>query len=183
MGERVSAFSHRLAGRADIPAIASLMERAIAELQAAFLSSEQISASRASMGLDIQLIDDGTYFLISDGQAPVGCGGWSRRATLYGGSHASALRDDRLLDPGCEPARIRAMYTDPRHARRGIGRLVLGLCEEAAHEAGFRRVELMATSAGEPLYAACGYAVIERVERLSSSGVAVPGAIMGKALP
>ena len=176
------AFSHRLATSADLPAIAALMDGAIRELQSAFLTPEQISASRESMGLDTRLVEDRTYFVIEDGAALAGCGGWSRRATLYGGDHAAALRDDRLLDPATEPARIRAMYTHPDHARRGIGRLVLALCEDAARAAGFRRVELMATAAGEPLYRACGYRVIERVERLSPSGVAVPGATMGKDL-
>lgn len=158
------------------------MSRAIAQLQAAFLSPEQVAASAESMGLDTQLIDDGTYFAIIDGGALVGCGGWSRRATLYGGNHAVDLRDDRLLDPAREPARIRAMYTDPDHVRRGIGRLILALREEAAQAAGFSRLELMATAAGEPLYTACGYRVIERVEPLSGDGVAVPGAVMRKDL-
>ena len=175
-------FRHRLATSDDLPAIAALMDDAIRRLQAAFLSPEQIAASRESMGLDTRLVEDGTYFVIEDGAAPVGCGGWSRRATLYGGDHAAALRDDRLLDPATEPARIRAMYTAPDRARQGIGRLVLTLCEDAARAAGFARVELMATAAGEPLYRACGYAVIERVERLSPGGVAVPGATMGKDL-
>ena len=158
------------------------MERAILELQRPFLSAEQIAASKLSMGLDTQLIADGTYFAIVDGGELVGCGGWSKRATLYGGNHSAALRDDRLLDPATEPARIRAMYTDPVQVRRGIGRLILALCEAAARSAGFRRLELMATAAGEPLYRACGYHVIERVERMSSEGIAVPGAIMGKQL-
>lgn len=175
-------LSHRLAERADTPAIAALMERAIAELQRPFLSPDQIAASRLSMGLDTQLIDDGTYFAIVDGAALVGCGGWSKRATLYGGNHSAELRDNRLLDPAREPARIRAMYTDPAQVRRGIGRLILTLCEAAARDAGFRRLELMATAAGEPLYTACGYRVIERVARMSSEGIAVPGAVMGKPL-
>lgn len=158
------------------------MARAINQLQAAFLTPEQITASAESMGLDTQLIDDGTYFVIeADGQV-VGCGGWSRRATLYGDNHSTDLRDDRLLDPASEAARIRAMYTDPGHVRRGIGRLILSLCEAAARDAGFARLELMATAAGEPLYVACGYRVIERAERLSANGVAVPGAVMGKVL-
>ena len=178
----MTGFSHRLAQTADIAAIAALMARAINQLQAAFLTPEQIAASAESMGLDTQLIDDGTYFLIeADGQL-VGCGGWSRRATLYGGNHSADLRDDRLLDPASEPARIRAMYTDPGHVRRGIGRLILAFCEAAARDAGFARLELMATAAGEPLYLACGYRVIGRAERLSANGVAVPGAVMGKAL-
>jgi GNAT superfamily N-acetyltransferase len=178
----VDALSHRLASERDIPAIAALMERAIRELQAPFLTPDQIAASRASMGLDTRLIADRTYFAIEAGGGIVGCGGWSRRATLYGGDHAAGLRDDRLLDPAREPARVRAMYTNPDHARRGIGRLVLSLCEAAARAEGFARVELMATAAGEPLYTACGYRVVERVERLSPSGVAVPGAVMAKAL-
>ncbi len=178
----MTVFSHRLAQTADIPAIGALMARAINQLQTAFLTPQQITASAESMGLDTQLIDDGTYFVIeADGQL-VGCGGWSRRATLYGGNHSTDLREDRLLDPASEAARIRAMYTDPGHVRRGIGRLILSLCEAAARDAGFARLELMATAAGEPLYVACGYRVIERAERLSTNGVAVPGAVMGKAL-
>lgn len=175
-------LTHRLANASDIPAIAAVMERAITELQRPFLSPAQIAASRLSMGLDTQLIVDGTYFAIMDGGELVGCGGWSRRATLYGGNHSAELRDDRVLDPAHEPARIRAMYTDPAHARRGIGRLILALCEAAARAAGFQRLELMATAAGEPLYVVCGYHVIERVERMSDKGPAVPGAVMGKSL-
>ena len=175
-------LTHRLAGPADAAAIAALMERAIVELQRPFLSAEQIAASKLSMGLDTQLIADGTYFVIEDDGALVGCGGWSKRATLYGGNHSAALRDNRLLDPASEPARIRAMYTDPAQVRRGIGRLILVLCEAAARSAGFTRLELMATVAGEPLYAACGYHVIERVERMSPDDIAVPGAVMGKLL-
>ena len=176
------ALTHRIAADADNGAIAALMERAIVELQRPFLTPEQIAASRLSMGLDTQLIADGTYFAILDGDELVGCGGWSKRATLYGGNHSAALRDDRLLDPAREPARIRAMYTDPAHVRRGIGRMILALCEEAAAAAGFKRLELMATAAGEPLYTACGYHVIERVDRMSDEGIAVPGAVMGKRL-
>ena len=176
------ALTHRIAADADNGAIAALMERAIAELQRPFLNAEQIAASRLSMGLDTQLIADGTYFAILDGDELVGCGGWSKRATLYGGNHSAELRDDRLLDPASEPARIRAMYTDPAHVRRGIGRMILALCEEAAAAAGFKRLELMATAAGEPLYTACGYHVIERVDRMSDEGIAVPGAVMGKRL-
>lgn len=172
----------RLASEADIPAIAELMDLAIGKLLRPYLNEAQVEASRASMGLDTQLIADGTYFAIESDGRLVGCGGWSRRATLYGGNHAAALRDDRLLDPASEPARVRAMYTHPDFVRRGIGRLILARAEEAARSEGFRRVELMATVAGEPLYSVCGYAVIERVDRVSSEGVAVPGAVMGKAL-
>ncbi|MEN2786719.1 GNAT family N-acetyltransferase [Sphingomonas qilianensis] len=175
-------LSHRIATPVDAPAIAALMERAIESLQQAFLTPAEIAASRLSMGLDTQLIDDGTYFLVESGGALAGCGGWSRRATLYGGNHSAALRDDRLLDPATEPARIRAMYTDPAFVRRGVGRLILTLAEAAAQDAGFARAEMMATLAGEPLYAACGYAPIERVTRMSAQGAPVPGVRMGKIL-
>ena len=172
----------RLATDADFPAIERVMARAIAELQKPFLDPAQIAASRRSMGLDTTLVADGTYFCVMDGDTLAGCGGWSRRATLYGGNHAAELRNDRLLDPATEAARIRAMYTDPAHVRRGVGRLILQTCEEAARVEGFRRLEMMATAAGEPLYAASGYRVVERVERLASDGVAVPGAVMAKDL-
>ena len=171
----------RQAVDADLPAIAVLMERAIGTLQSTFLSPDQIAASRASMGLDTQLIADGTYFVVEQDGGLIGCGGWGKRATLYGGDHA-AVRDDALLDPATDAARIRAMYTDPGHARRGIGREILQHCESAARAAGFTRVEMMATMAGEPLYAACGYTVVQRVERMSATGTPVPGAIMAKSL-
>ncbi|MGX7896280.1 GNAT family N-acetyltransferase [Tsuneonella sp. HG222] len=175
-------FATRLAREADLPAIGALMELAIEHLQRPFLDPAQIAASHAGMGLDTTLIRDGTYFAVEEDRMLVGCGGWSRRATLYGGDRASALRDDRLLDPAREPARIRAMYTHPVHARRGIGRLIITLCEDAARAEGFVRARMMATLAGEPLYAACGYRVVERVDRLVPEGVAVPGVIMEKAL-
>lgn len=170
---------HRLATREDIPALTALMEAAIAELEKPFLNSSQIASSRAIMGLDTQLIDDGTYF-VEAGSALAGCGGWSRRATLYGGDYSPG-RDAAVLDPAKDPARVRAMYTHPAYARRGVGRLILSLCEEAARAAGFRQVELMATRAGEPLYRACGY---ERVKRTfdDRGGAPVPLLRMRKAL-
>lgn len=171
----------RLATQADLPALQALMAASIAKLQAAFLSPEQIAASHGIMGLDTQLIEDRCYFVIDGAGSIIGGGGWSRRATLYGGDHSKTLRAPRLLDPATEPARIRAMYTHPDHARRGIGRLLLATCEAAAAEAGFTNAELMATLAGAPLYHACGYAAIEAVED-RSQGLAVPLTRMGKAL-
>lgn len=175
-------FTHRLATETDIPQIAALMDRAIDSLQSAYLSPEEVAASRLSMGLDTQLIADRTYFLIEQDGVLAGCGGWSYRATLYGGDHSAELRDARTLDPASDAARIRAMYTDPAFIRRGIGRIVLALCEDAARAAGFRRAEMMATLAGEPLYLACGYAPIERVSKMAAGGPPVPGVRMGKAL-
>ena len=120
-------------------ALARLMESAIAELQKPFLSSAQIASSRTIMGIDTTLIDDGTYFVVEvDGQI-AGCGGWSRRATLYGGDHSPG-RDAALLDPAKDAARVRAMYTNPGFARRGVGRLILSLCEAAARAECFSRV-------------------------------------------
>ena len=167
-------FSIRCAVAADTAAIAALMEASISALQRHYLTPDQIAASRAVMGLDRQLIADGTYFLVERGDRLAGGGGWSARATLYGGDHSAGLRDARMLDPATEPARIRAMYTHPDFARQGVGRLVLRQCEAAAADHGFRRFELMATLAGEPLYKACGYRAIERIESAPVDGVSVP---------
>ena len=175
----LTVFTHRLARREDVAALTLLMDAAIGELQRGFLSPAEIEASRAIMGLDTQLVDDGTYFIVESGGVAVGCGGWSWRATLFGGDH-SAGRDAALLDPATDAARVRAMYTAPEFARRGVGRLVLGLCEHAAAAGGFARVELAATLAGEPLYRACGYEVIERMVSDTPSGLRIPLARMGK---
>jgi GNAT superfamily N-acetyltransferase len=165
-------LTHRLATRGDLEPLRLLIDVAISELQKGFLDERQIAASRAIMGLDTQLIDDGTYFVVESNGELAGSGGWSRRATLYGGDH-STQRDSALLDPEKDPARIRAMYTDPRHARKGVGRLILSLCEDAAKAEGFTSVELMATMSGVPLYRACGYQDREHVTD-DRGGVAVP---------
>jgi GNAT superfamily N-acetyltransferase len=171
----------RLARAEDMPALSALMDRAIGELLQAFLPPEGVAASFEIMGLDTQLIADGTYFVVEDGEAIAGCGGWSRRATLFGGDH-SAGRDAALLDPAVDAARVRAMYTDPDHTRKGVGRLTLDACEAAARAEGFTRVEMAATMGGEPLYRACGYAVIEPFEAVTSTGYRVPLLRMGKGL-
>jgi len=165
-------LTHRLAGSADLDAIRALMEVAIAELQKPYLSAEQIASSRMLMGLDTQLIDDRTYFVVESAAQFAGCGGWSRRGTLYGGD-ATPGRSPALLDPNTDAARIRAMYTHPQHVRKGVGRLILQLCERAACSEGFRRAELVATLSGEPLYAACGYVAIERFSD-ARGGIGVP---------
>src|SRR5215208_987033 len=113
----------RLAHREDVPALTALMDAAIAELQKPFLDPSQIASSRAIMGIDTQLIDDGTYFVIEEDGALAGCGGWSRRATLYGGDRSPG-RNPARLDPATDPARVRAMYTHPSFVRRGVGRLM-----------------------------------------------------------
>lgn len=173
-------LSHRLAVRADLPVLESLVEAAIGELQRGFLDEGQIASSRAIMGLDTALIDDGTYFVVEADGRVAGCGGWSRRATLYGGDHRAG-RDAALLDPVTDPARVRAMYTHPDFVRRGIARLILSLSEAAAAAEGFRACELIATLSGEPLYRAAGFVPVERLSD-ASGGVAVPLVRMRKAL-
>ena len=126
------------------------MALAIDRGQRAFLSAAQIEASRGFMGVDRQLIADGSYLVVESAGRIAGCGGWSRRATLYGGDHSTALREPRELDPATEPARVRAMYTHPDFARMGVGRTVLEACEAAAAAHGFRAAELMSTLACEP---------------------------------
>ena len=176
-----TSFTHRLARASDIPALKPLMADSIRALLKDFLPPPVVEASFEVMGLDTRLIDDGTYFVIECDGVIVGCGGWSRRNTLFGGDHA-AVRNDALLDPHTDPARVRAMYTSPHFVRRGVGRLVLSLCERAAASEGFTRAELAATLAGEPLYRACGYREIERLEALTSKGIRVPLILMGKAI-
>jgi GNAT superfamily N-acetyltransferase len=173
-------LTHRIATPDDAAALAVVMDAAIAELQKGFLDSAQIESSRMIMGLDRQLLVDGTYFVIEAEGSIAGCGGWSRRTTLYGGDHTPG-RDAALLDPASDAARVRAMYTHPAFARRGVGRLILELCEAAARAEGFRRVELMATLSGRALYSRCGYHDIEAIED-DRGGVPVPLVRMGKAI-
>jgi len=173
-------LTHRLATLNDLEALKALMDAAIGELQKPFLDESQIASSRAIMGLDTQLIDDGTYFVIeSDGQL-AGCGGWSRRATMYGGDQTPG-RSAALLDPVKDPARIRAMYTHPDHVRKGVGRLIISLCESAAKAEGFTRMELVATLFGEPLYRACRFESYENIAD-DRGGAGVPLLRMRKSL-
>jgi GNAT superfamily N-acetyltransferase len=174
------ALTCRLACRADLAVLRALMDAAISELQKPFLDEGQIVSSRVIMGLDTQLIDDGTYFIVeADGQL-AGCGGWSRRATLYGGDQTPG-RSAALLDPTKDAARIRAMYTHPNHTRKGVGRLIISLCEEAARAEGFTKMELVATLSGEPLYRACGFVPYENIVD-DRGGAGVPLLRMKKTL-
>lgn len=173
-------FTHRHATLADLGVFRRLMDASISELQRSFLDPKQIESSRTIMGLDTQLVEDGTYFIVEfEGQA-VGCGGWSRRATLYGGDQTPG-RNAAQLDPKRDPAKVRAMHTHPAYARQGIGRLILSLCETAARADGFSKVELMGTKSGEPLYLACGYRPIEQVMD-DRGGAPVPLIRMSKQL-
>lgn len=181
MSSTASTLRLRLARPDDMPLLSVLMDRAIGELLQDFLPPEGVKASYEIMGLDTQLIADGTYFVVEDGGEIAGCGGWSRRATLFGGDH-SAGRDAALLDPTKDAARVRAMYTHPDHTRKGVGRMVLDACEDAARAEGFASVEMAATMGGVPLYRACGYHDIEPFEAVTSTGYRVPLIRMGKRL-
>ena len=176
----MGALTSRIAVETDLPALEAVMDAAIRELQKGFLSPEQIAASRTIMGLDRQLVADRTYFIVQEGEAIAGCGGWSRRATLYGGDHTPG-RDPELLDPARDAARVRAMYTHPDFARRGVGRLILQLCEDAARAEGFARLELMGTMSGRPLYESYGFQPIEDILD-ARGGAQVPLTRMGKAI-
>jgi GNAT superfamily N-acetyltransferase len=175
-------LTHRLAQIDDLPALRALMTRSIEHLQTGFLTAEQVQASHQVMGLDTQLVKDQTYFMIESEATLVGCGGWSWRATLFGGDDSIVARAPLALNPATDAAKIRAMYVDPDYVRRGIGTIIMALCEGAARDAGFAKVEMMATMAGVPLYRMCGYTDLEAVEAKTREGVIVPLVRMGKAL-
>ena len=175
-------LTHRLARIEDLAELRALMRRSIDQLQDEFLTPAQVAASHKVMGLDAQLIEDQTYYVVEIEGVIAGCGGWSWRATLYGGDDSIVAREPAALDPGRDPAKIRAMYTNPDFARRGIGRAILQLCEDAARNAGFRRAEMMATLAGEPLYRACGYRAVESAESALIGTIRVPLLRMEKRL-
>ena len=172
-------FQWRIATDEDIPALRALARIATDRLLEGFLSCAQIEASRELMVIDRQLIRDGSYYVVLEGREIVGCGGWSRRCALHGDHTGNGDAD--LLDPHCNPARIRAVFTHPAHTRRGIGRLIVAVCEHKAQDAGFRSFELLATLPGVPLYHACGYREIARRELTAETGVRVPGVLMRKA--
>jgi GNAT superfamily N-acetyltransferase len=166
-------FMHRTATIDDVPNIRTLMGLSIEYNMRSFLSDNEIVAAKETMGVDMTLINDGTYFVIENRSEYVtilvGCGGWGKRKTLYGGDHTKG-RDDNLSNPNQEAARIRAMYTHPDWVRCGIGSLLLELGETAAKKAGFKDIELGSTVPGEPLYLARGYAELYRHSEKAANG-------------
>ena len=165
-------LNFRLANYEDIPAVKGLMEQSIAQLLGNYVNEEELEASFESMGLDDQLILDKTYFLIDFEGVLVGCGGWSNRKTLFGGNHTPNRSND-FLDPNHDAAKIRAMYTHPNWARKGIGTFILELAEKEACNAGFKRCELMATLSGLYLYKNRGYKIDEEILYKSKKGNSV----------
>lgn len=175
-------FTLRKAREPDIPILERLIPLSVRGLQAATYSPAQMEAALGPVfGVDRQLIRDGTYFVVENGEEIVGCGGWSRRKAVFGGDR-ERQDEDAALDPACDPARIRAFFVHPDFARRGIGRMLLMHCEEAIRAAGFREAVMVATLAGEPLYAAFGYALVERYKVPLADGLTLPVVRMAKAI-
>jgi GNAT superfamily N-acetyltransferase len=161
-------LSLRPATEADIPKLELLIEVSVRNLAIGDYTPEEIDGALGTLlGLDTQLVSDGTYF-VAEARAAcrrhlVGCGGWSKRRTLFGSDHAP-VREEQFLDPSTDAARIRAFFIHPDFARRGIGGRILAASEAAARAAGFSRFEMGATLTGVPLYLAYGYQIVERIE-------------------
>lgn len=179
---RLDELRIRAATEADIPGLTSLIRDSVLGLSDSDYSPAQLASALAHLfGVDSRLIEDGTYYVVEAADRPVACGGWSRRRTLFGGDRYADRSDDRL-DPATEAARIRAFFVRPEFARRGIGRLMMEECERAARESGVRRMELMATLTGIPLYERSGFRLLERVDLELPDGVAFPLARMAREL-
>jgi GNAT superfamily N-acetyltransferase len=172
----------RVAKAADLPLLRELIPESVRALSRGYYTAEQIeSAIRHVFGVDTQLVADGTYFVAQLGDAVAGCGGWSRRNTLFGGDQMKS-GPDPLLDPASEPARVRAFFVRPEFARRGVGSRIMEACVRAAREGGFRSLELAATLPGEPLYRAFGFEAVEKLDTLLPDGVRIPFIRMSRAL-
>jgi GNAT superfamily N-acetyltransferase len=172
----------RLAVAADAPSISELMRASVLELFPAFYDERQTASAAVHVAhLDMQLIEDGTYFVHEATGQIVACGGWSRRNKLFTGSGAGD-DDERLLNPATEPARVRAMFVRSDWTRRGLGRAILDACERAARAEGFRELVLGATLPGEPLYRAFGFNEVERFLVTTPDGVSLEAVAMRRAI-
>jgi N-acetylglutamate synthase-like GNAT family acetyltransferase len=170
----------RKANTADIPAIEKLIDASVRGLQAQDYTQEQIEAAlRTVFTVDTQLVEDGTYFVVEQDGEMIGCGGWSQRKTLCGGDH-HAVRDNVLMDPTQDAAKIRAIFVHPQWARQGIGSILLKAAEDAAMAAGFLRLEMGATLTGVPVYLRRGYYAVESMMVPLENGVRLPVVRMEK---
>jgi GNAT superfamily N-acetyltransferase len=177
----VPEFTLRLATEADIPALHALIEASVRGLQAGDYTPAQLEGALGTvLGLDTQLIADRTYFLADSlhqnakqRSCPAGCGGWSKRKTLFGADRGPGREPD-LLDPATDAAKVRAIFVHPDFARRGLGSLILAAVENAARQAGFRRFEMGSTLTGVPLYRLKGYVEVERIAVPLWNGEALP---------
>jgi GNAT superfamily N-acetyltransferase len=174
-------FRLRLATEEDIPALHALIEASVRGLQAVDYTPAQIEGALGTvLGLDTQLIRDRTYFIAEE---PVeepetlnrlaGCGGWSKRKTLFGADRGPG-REPELLDPSTDAAKVRAIFVHPDFARRGLGSLILATVEDAARAEGFKRFEMGSTLTGVPLYRLKGYVETERIAVPLKNGEALP---------
>jgi GNAT superfamily N-acetyltransferase len=199
--ESLDKFKLRLATEEDVPALHALIEASVRGLQAGDYTQAQIEGALGTvLGLDTQLIRDGTYFVAeapfvaevdaADGASDLkateqnflaGCGGWSKRKTLFGADRGPG-GEPELLDPATDAAKVRAIFVHPRYARMGLGSLILATVEEAAREAGFRRFEMGSTLTGVPLYRLKGYVEMERIGVPLWNGEALPVVKMTKEL-
>jgi GNAT superfamily N-acetyltransferase len=171
----------RAATRGDIADIERVMRDSLREIGRTAYNEMQVASSLVYLAVpDEQLIDDGTYYVAVAEKTIVGCGGWSRRRKTHAGSTQSES-DNVPLDPRHEPARIRAMFVDPRWARQGIGRQILELCERGAAAAGFHRLQLVAMRSGEAMYRACGYVAVADAPVRLEDGVILECTLMEKA--
>lgn len=190
----MSRFVIRTARHDDIPVLRELINDSVRGLQTEYTPAQREGALESTFGVDTQLILDGTYFVVEaggngaavnqDDLKPVqiaGCGGWSKRKTLYGGDQHIG-RDDGLLDPGVDAAKIRAFYVHPAWARQGIGSLILQACEDAASHHGFRSFEMGSTLTGCKLYQMRGYVPVENLSIPLANGESLPIVRMAKQL-
>jgi GNAT superfamily N-acetyltransferase len=169
----MQAFELRLATMSDAESLQTLIAESCRQLATGDYSAEQIEAALGSAwGVDTQLIHDATYFVAQSGHELIGCGGWSKRRTLFGADSASG-RNAAELVPGRDAAKVRAFFVRPDWARRGVGRQILERCEFEAREAGFNAVELMATLPGKRLYAAMGYVAKDAVTVTLPAGIPI----------
>ncbi len=173
-------FQLRLATEEDIPVLHALIEASVRGLQADDYTPEQIEGALGTvLGLDTQLVSDRTYFIAevlgqnTKARSAAGCGGWSKRKTLFG-ADAGPVREPDLLDPATDAAKVRAIFVHPDFARQGVGSLILATVENAARAAGFHRFEMGSTLTGVPLYRLKGYVEIERIAVPLKNGEALP---------
>ena len=179
----------RLAVPEDVPVLRKLIDASVRGLQTQDYTPDQIEgALKTVFGVDSQLIADGTYIVaeanpnatqstgaknVPPGLMIVGCGGWSKRKTLYGSDHWTG-REDAMLDPLRDAAKIRAFFIHPDWARRGVGSMILQACEDAARSAGFTRYEMGATLTGAKLFGAKGYVAVKPISIPLSNGESLP---------
>jgi GNAT superfamily N-acetyltransferase len=165
----------------DVPSLQELIVASVRSLSLPYYNAREIDGALMHVfGVDRQLIHDATYFAAEIEGQIVGCGGWSKRRTLFGGDQAQSVRVDELLNPKTDAARVRAFYVHPEWSRRGIGSQILKACEDAASESGFTRLELAATLPGEPFYLASGYSIIEPFDIPLPENQSLPVILMAK---